>query len=475
MEKKIRKTTLKQNEILPSSFRDPSGFVFSSEGTIYRQINEIYKDEYEFLNDSGLYSDLTESGFLIPHDEVSVESQSIDNAYKVIEPKQIPFISYPYEWSFNQMMDAALITLEIQKRSLDHGMVLKDASAYNIQFINSKPVFIDTLSFERLDEGKPWVAYRQFCQHFLAPLALMRMKDVRLNQLLKVHIDGVPLDLASKLLPFKSKLSIGLLFHIHLHASAQKKYSGKPEEASKKENKKISKRVHLGLVDNLKSSVLKLGWEPSGTEWSDYYDETNYSNQAMNFKKEKVESYLVKVHPKSVWDLGANTGEFSKLSAAMGIPTIAFDIDPACVDFNYRACRNENRECLLPLLLDLANPSPGIGWENRERSSFMERGPVDLVMALALIHHLVISNNVPIARLAEFFSKISQNLIIEFVPKSDSQVKRLLAFRKDIFDDYHIEGFISAFSSFFEIVDKYEIPESGRTLFLLRRNDLHLL
>jgi hypothetical protein len=451
--------TLIKNEILPSSFRDPSGFVFSREGTIYRQINENYKDEYDFLNNSGLYSDLTESELLIPHKEVPVQSDNNDGAFKVIEPKPIPFISYPYEWSFNQMMDAALLTLEIQKRSVDHGMVLKDASAYNIQFINSKPVFIDTLSFERLDEGKPWVAYRQFCQHFLAPLALMRLKDVRLNLLLKVHLDGIPLDLASKLLPFKSKFSIGLLFHIHLHAGAQKKYSGKPEEALKKDNKKISKRVHQGLVDNLKSSVLKLGWEPSGTEWSDYYDDTNYSNNAMNLKKEKVESYLMKVHPKMVWDMGANTGEFSKLSAAMGIPTIAFDIDPACVDFNYRTCRNENRESLLPLLLDLANPSPGIGWE----------------MALALIHHLVISNNVPISRLAEFFSKISQNLIIEFVPKSDSQVKRLLALRKDIFDDYQIDGFIYAFKTYFEIEDQYEIPESGRTLFLMRRRDLDLI
>jgi ribosomal protein L11 methylase PrmA len=473
LEKKIRKTTLNKNETLPSSFRDPSGFVFSREGVIYRQINEVYKDDYNLLNDSGLYSDLTEAGLLIPHKEVSTQSQNNDQAYKIIEPKQIPFISYPYEWSFNQMMDAALITLEIQKRSLDHGMVLKDASAYNIQFINSQPVFIDTLSFEKLDEGKPWLAYRQFCQHFLAPLALMRIKDVRLNQLLKVHIDGIPLDLASKLLPFKSKLSIGLLFHIHLHASAQKKYSGKPEEASKKDNKKISKRVHQGLADNLKSSVLKLGWEPSDTEWSDYYHETNYSNNAMNLKKEKVESYLIKVQPKTVWDMGANTGEFSKLSAEMGIPTIAFDIDPACVDANYRACRNENRESILPLLMDLANPSPGIGWENRELSSLMERGLADLVMALALIHHLVISNNVPMALLAEYLAKISKHLIIEFVPKSDSQVKRLLALRKDIFTEYHIEGFISAFSAFFEIDDQYKIPESGRALFLMHpKSDL---
>jgi hypothetical protein len=474
LEKKTRKTTLKENETLPSSFRDPSGFVFSREGIIYRQINDVYKDDYNHLNDSGLYSDLTDSGLLIPHKEVPLQSHNNDQSYLVIEPKQIPFISYPYEWSFNQMMDAALLTLEIQKRCLDHGMVLKDASAYNIQFINSQPVFIDTLSFEKLDEGKPWLAYRQFCQHFLAPLALMRIKDVRLNQLLKVHIDGIPLDLASKLLPFKTKFSIGLLFHIHLHSSAQKKYSGKPEEASQKDTKKISKRVQQGLVDNLKSSVLKLGWEPSGTEWSDYYDETNYSNNAMNLKKEKVESYLIKVHPKTVWDMGANTGEFSKLASAMGIPTIAFDIDPACVDSNYRACKNENTETILPLLMDLANPSPGIGWETRERSSLMERGPADLVMALALIHHLVISNNVPLPRLAEFFAKISQDLIIEFVPKTDSQVKRLLALRKDIFDDYHIEGFISAFSVFFEIEDQYEIPESGRSLFLFRRRDLDL-
>lgn len=474
MEKTTRITDPKNNEILPASFRDPSGFVFSREGVIFRQINKVYKDEFDFLLGSGLCSDLTKSGLLVAHEEVSVASPRPDDAYKIIQPEKIPFISYPYEWSFSQLQDAALLTLKLQKRALDYGMVLKDASAFNIQFLAGRPILIDTLSFERIREGKPWVAYRQFCQHFLAPLALMSRTDARLSQLLRVYIDGIPLDLASKLLPLKTILNVGLLFHLRLHARVQKKYSGKPEEAAKKNINKISKRVLYGLADNLKSAVQKLRWDPSGTEWAEYYKSTNYSGKAMAFKKAKVEDYLKQVRPETVWDLGANTGEFSALAAAMGIPTVAFDIDPACVDLHYRKVREENKSSVLPLVLDLVNPSPATGWENRERSSFMERGPAGLVMALALAHHLVISNNVPLARLAEFFAKISQSLIIEFVPKTDSQVKRLLALRKDVFPDYNIEGFVSAFSLYFTIDDRCEIPESGRTLFLLRRRGLAL-
>lgn len=469
MEKKTRETVPKEDEIFPASFRDPSGFVFSREGVVFRQINEGYKEEYEFLHASGLYGSLAESGLLIPHEEVSIPFPKREGAYKIIQPEKIPFISYPYEWSFSQLKDAALLTLEIQKRALDRGMVLKDASAYNIQFKACQPILIDTLSFERLREGEPWIAYRQFCQHFLAPLALMSRKDVRLNQLLKGYIDGIPLDLASKLLPLKTFSNLGLLFHLHLHSSAQKKYSDKPEEAVKKSSHKMSKRALYGLVDSLKSAVRKLNWNPSGTEWAEYYSATNYSTRAMEFKKERVADYLKRVRPETVWDLGANTGEFSALSAAMEISTVAFDIDPACVDLNYRNGRKENKANLLPLVLDLVNPSPGLGWENRERSSFMERGGADLVMALALVHHLVISNNVPLLRLAEFFGKISRNLVIEFVPKSDSQVKRLLTLRQDIFSDYHIEGFESAFSRFFQIEDRYFIPETDRALFLMRR------
>jgi len=193
--------------IVASSFRDPSGFVFWQDGAIYRQINTIYKEDYDRLMTSGLHKALVEEGLIVSHEEVALQSAAPQVAYKVIRPDQVPFISYPYEWSFSQLKGAALATLRIQRKALDFGMSLKDCSAYNMQFMKGKPVFIDTLSFEKYQEGSPWVAYRQFCQHFLAPLALMSHRDSRLGQLLRIHLDGVPLDLASKLLPRRTHFS----------------------------------------------------------------------------------------------------------------------------------------------------------------------------------------------------------------------------------------------------------------------------
>src|SRR6185369_7393711 len=229
----MRTTTNQSNKgQLSASFRDPSGFLFSRDGVLYRQVNRKYEQEYTRLMESGLYDKLVKGGLLIPHieaDQPTVEFDSIPQefqAFKVIQPERVAFISYPYEWSFGELKDAALATLSIQRRALRFGMSLKDASAYNIQFVRGKATLIDTLSFETYNEGEPWVAYRQFCQHFLAPLALMSLKDVRLSQLLRVYIDGVPLDLASELLPPTTRFNFGLLTHIHLHAGAQKKYAG---------------------------------------------------------------------------------------------------------------------------------------------------------------------------------------------------------------------------------------------------------
>src|SRR5215216_6396727 len=220
-------TNLKQSSgQLAASFRDPSGFLFARDGVLYRQVNRKYEQEYTRLMESGLYDKLVKAGLLVSHVEVDHAPAEAALAYKIIQPERVPFISYPYEWSFGQLKDAALATLSIQRRALKVGMSLKDASAYNIQFVRGKATLIDTLSFEIYKEGQPWVAYRQFCQHFLAPLALMATRDIRLNQLLRVYIDGIPLDLASELLPGKTRLNFGLLTHVHLHASAQKRYSG---------------------------------------------------------------------------------------------------------------------------------------------------------------------------------------------------------------------------------------------------------
>ena len=423
-----------QTSPIQSSFRDPSGFLFTHQGQIFRQINHFYQQNYDRLMNSGLYKDLVDNELLIPHEDASPNLAQTEKAYKVILPEQLDYISYPYEWCFSQLKDAALTTLKVQKAALKFDMSLKDSSAYNIQFHKGKPVFIDTLSFEKANLEKPWIAYRQFCQHFIAPLALMSYSDVRLNQLLRIFIDGIPLDLASSLLPRRTSFKFSLFTHIRLHAKSQKSYSDKVIE---KKDHKMSRVGFLGLMDSLERAVSHLKWEPKGTEWAEYYDDTNYPDEAFNQKKAIVSEFLQEMNPKMVWDIGANVGVFSRLASEFGAKTIAFDVDYSAVEKNYLECRKKEETRILPLLFDATNPSPGIGWQNRERMSFTERGPADTVLALALIHHLAISNNLPFSKIVNFFRDISKSLIIEFVPKSDSQVQRLLANREDIFPTTH--------------------------------------
>jgi hypothetical protein len=456
------------SSVLGSSFRDPSGFLFHSDGMLYRQVNLHYRPEYDLLFSSGLYDELTGKGMLVHHEEVDQKPLEPPLAYKVIRPEVIEFISYPYEWSFSQLKDAAMRTLAIQTRALRKGMSLKDASAYNIQFQRGSATLIDTLSFESYQEGQPWVAYKQFCQHFLAPLALMAYRDVRLSQLLRVYLDGIPLDLASCLLPARTRLNFGLSTHLHLHASFQRKYSSTRVD-SKKQTARMTRASLEGLIESLKAVVRGLKWNPAGTEWGSYYDESagHYSEKALSHKLEIVEKFIEKIEPRTAWDLGANTGMFSRASSRHGIPTVAFDIDPAAVERNYLVCK-ENRETnLLPLVLDLTNPSPAIGWDHCERMSLLERGPADMVLALALVHHLAIANNVPLRRLAEFFHQAGRWLVIEFVPKEDSQVQVLLASRKDIFPDYTKQGFEVAFMEYFDIHEVVPIRETGRVVYLM--------
>jgi hypothetical protein len=451
-----------------ASFRDPAGYLFTRGGVLYRQVNPIYQKEYRCLIDSGLYDVLVKEGLLIPHSEVDIEPDNAALDYKTIQPEKVQTISYPYEWCFSQLKDAALLTLSLAKKALEYGMSLKDASAYNIAFHRGRPILIDTLSFELYDEGQPWVAYRQFCQHFFVPLALMALCDVRLSQLLRVVIDGIPLDLAVKLLPFKSRFNIGVLTHIHLHARAQQRYAGRGGGTASP-GSGFSRFAFLGLLDSLETAIKGLHWQTHGTEWGDYYEATNYSQAAFDAKEQCVRSFLDTAQPRLVWDLGANTGIFTRVASQRGVTSLAFDIDPAAVEKCYHWCKVEEDFNLLPLVMDLTNPSPAIGWANSERSALVERGPADLVMALALVHHLAISNNLPLERVANYFSRLGRWLIIEFIPKEDSQVQRLLASRKDIFPNYTREGFENAFGLVFHQRESCPIPDSQRLIYLMEK------
>jgi hypothetical protein len=298
----------------------------------------------------------------------------------------------------------------------------------------------------------------------------MAYTDIRLGGLTKLFIDGVPLDLAAKLLPFKARLNLPFLMHIFLHASSQKRYAAK---VVKKEElkRKMTQRGLLAVIDNLEGAAKKLQWKPEGTEWADYYPaNNNYASGGLKEKAKQVEALIKKAKPKTVWDLGGNTGLFSRLASDKGIETVSFDIDPAAIDLNYKEVRDKEEKHILPLISDLTNITPAIGWKNEERDSLIGRGPADLSLALAIVHHLAISNNLPLEELALFFSRISRSLIIEFVPKEDSQVQKLLTTREDIFPNYTKEGFEKAFSEFFKIDTVEPIKKTKRFLYLMTAN-----
>ncbi|MBS1370612.1 MAG: class I SAM-dependent methyltransferase [Lentisphaeria bacterium] len=449
------------------SFRDPSGAVFTGEGgEILRSVNPVYRENYGLFLRSGLKDALVSAGLLIPFGEVP--EAVAPGAFATLRAERVEFISYPYEWSFTQLKDAALLTLEIQRIALEHGMMLKDASACNVQFRRGRPVFIDLLSFESAGD-RPWNAYGQFCSHFLAPLALAAKRDIGFNALMAHWLDGIPLELASKLLPWSTRFSPGLLFHIHLHAKMQRRHFDGRAAAEKAKRVRVSIRNKLAFTGSLKSAVKALRRPGEETEWADYYDDTNYSDAAFAAKKELVSRIAAELRPKRVLDLGANTGVFSRLALRGENLVVAADVDPAAVDRHYRALKREKIAGVLPLRIDLTNPTPAIGWGNAERESFFSRCRFDLVMALALVHHIAITHNVPLPMIAETLAGLGETLVIEFVPKEDSQLQRLLATREDIFSEYHTEGFLRAFEPHFELIERLPIRETKRELFVFRR------
>jgi len=455
----------------PASFRDPSGFLFFRDGVLLRQVEASYAVHLRALHDSGLYDALVGSGALVAHEEVALELAARPGALAVLRPEVLPFVSYPYEWCFGQLRAAALHTLRVQRQALAHGMCLKDASAFNVAFVGARPIFIDTLSFEVYDEGRPWVGYRQFCQHFLAPLALAAHRDLRLLQSLRTSLDGFPLDLASGLLPWRTRLSPHLYAHIHLHARMQARHAddARSDGGARARRATVSRRGLEGLLDSLESAVKALRPASPKTEWGDYYRETNYVEAAFEAKRERVVQVLEARSPGLVFDFGANTGEFARLASERGAFTLAFDVDPVAVERAFADASARRDERLLPLRMDLTNPSPALGWAHHERASLVERGPADLGLALALVHHLAIGNNVPLDDLANAFAELVQTLLIEFVPKHDSQVVRLLATRADVFPDYDRDHFEAAFARRFVLRESWSIPGSERRLYLMEQ------
>lgn len=450
---------MKNKEI--SSFRDPSGYIYYENNCVIRKINKEYFKQYDNLMKSGLYEELTNNNYLIKHEEIERNKE-----YILLKVTKIPFISYPYEWSFDELKDAALLTLKIQDIALKYNMILKDASNYNIQFYKGKVIFIDTLSFDFYKEGLPWGAYGQFCRHFISPLLLNTYVDERCSLMLKNHIDGLPIDLTNNIL--KNRGGFTAKQHIKWHAKSIIKNN---EKVLNTKNIKISKQNLINMNNMMINQITNLTRKKIETEWDTYYQVTNYDEISDQDKIKLVNEYISKINFKEddlIYDLGANDGKYSRIASKYCDNIISFDIDNNCVNRNYLLNKKESENKILPLILDFNNPSSSIGFASKERKGITERAKAKCIMALALIHHISISNNVPFSEISSWLSELGDYLIIEFVPKEDSQVQKLLKTRRDIFSNYNQENFEKTFSENYKIITKTKIKNSQRILYMMK-------
>ena len=455
------------------SFRDPSGLVFSKNGNIYRSIFNPGVKDFEAARSEGIYDKLIKAGFLISHDEVEKTDFFPEGTIYCLSHPLLPMISYPWEWCFSMLKRAALIHLEIMEILLPQNFWLRDSSAFNVQHDGNQLRFIDTLSIGLRIPESPWVAYGQFCSHFLAPLAMAAYCDIRTLSMWRNYIDGYPLDLALKMLPFWKKYSPGLFMHLTMHAKAQVMADRKENvgKGSAPKSVKVSDRGLLGVIQSLRRTIEGINWKRHSEIWEEYGEIRNYNAEDVSEKVDFVKKVVHEINPGIVWDLGANTGEFSIIAASQGAFVVSIDSDPACTENLYQRIQQmEEPKRILPLTMDISNPSPGLGWNSRERLSLNERGPVDLTMALALIHHLVFSCNIPIPLIARWLAELSTNLLVEFVPPSDPMVQKLSINRRNEHLPYSFGVFRSSFNHFFSFEEKVTL-QNGRLMYLCKRKE----
>ncbi len=453
----------------PASFRDPSGQVYEVDGRIFRTITERAADDYRFARDSGVPRRLADEGRLIAAEEVdpTILGPAAASAPIVVEHPRLPFISYPYEWPFPALKAAALLHLDLQIDLLDHGIALSDASAYNVQFIGSRPLLIDLLSLRRYREGEYWTGLRQFCEQFLNPLLLRALLGVNHNPWYRGSLEGLPSQDLARLLPWRRKLSWRVMTYVVMQARLQSSANDKGTvDAARVRGKGLSKTALLGILTQLRSWIAGLQPADTGkTVWGDYAHANTYTSAAEQAKRRFIAEFAAATKPNLLWDLGCNTGEYSAEALAAGArAVIGFDFDQKALETAFaRACRDGLN--LLPLFQDAANPSPDQGWNQAERRSLHGRRSADGLLALAFEHHLAIGRNIPLDQVVGWLTGLAPRGVIEFVPKDDETIQRMRALREDILDHYNEEAFTAGLERNARIVRSEAIAESGRRLF----------
>jgi SAM-dependent methyltransferase len=452
------------------SFRDRDGRVYEYLGRVYRGLSSPALENFRLLQEQAFYQKLVQAGTIIGTREISEEENSLPDEVKAqwagfLEHDRVPVISYPYEWTFSMLRDAAALQLQLVERAISHDFTLKDATPYNIQFIGRKPVFIDIPSFEPLQKGEPWAGYRQFCEMYLFPLLLQAYKRCNFQPFMRSSINGIDVQTAAALFGFRDRFRKGVLSHVWLQSKLDRRYGGSSENVrSDLKSAGFNRELILVNVRKMQKLIGRLEWEATGSEWGDYAEFHNYSDDDHRLKEAFVRDAIASEQPATVWDIGCNTGQFSRIAAANCQQVVSMDIDHVAVERLYRD--PDAPDNLLPLVQNLADPSPSWGWRNRERGDLQSRSQPDLVLCLALIHHIVISANIPLPEFIEWLAGLTDRLVIEYVSREDDKVKTLLRNKEDKYRDYSREGLEAALAQHYEIRRKEEVNRGDRILYL---------
>jgi len=453
------------------SFRDRRGRIYYADGRVFRTVMPMAVADFDAVRQSGLTDELRTQNKLTGEEQVDATllGEFASDAHYVLEHPRLPFISYPYEWSFSALKAAALLHLDIQQRALKKNVALTDATAYNVQFIGHRPIFIDNLSFRRYVEGEYWAGHRQFFEQFVNPLLLRSVIGIPHNAWYRGELEGISAGDLSRILPWRSRLSWNILTNVFMQARLQS--SSSSNAAIEKAAARKLPRIGYGqILHSLQKWISRL--QPKGdskTVWQDYASDNSYADEEATNKRAFIAEFCQAVKPALILDIGCNTGDYSIHALENGAElAVGFDFDHGALEYGYQRAASDDRN-FLPLHLDAANPSPDQGWAQSERMGLRQRARGDAVMGLALIHHLAIAKNLPLVEVIGWLVDMAPQGILEFVPKGDAMVQRLLQLREDLFDDYDQASFEKYLGERARIVKSETVSSGGRILYWFDR------
>jgi hypothetical protein len=460
---------MRQWEAEQGSFRDRSSEVFYQNGRVYRALDAGAADNWDRLTKTRFFAEFSGQGKIIATHRTNVsppEPRDDRRWSAVLEHDRIPFVSYPYEWSFGMLKDAALLHLDLLAAALDEGMILKDSSPYNIQWQGARATFIDIPSFEPLSQGEPWVGYRQFCRLFLYPLMLQAHLGVQFQPWLRGTLDGLDPEDVAAVFGVGRFWRPGVLTHVLLHARLQASASWQSQNLRQSlRDAGFKTELIKANVRRLRKLVGRLTWQTKSSTWSHYAERHSYGDDEFETKRDFVQRAAARRQRRLVWDLGGNLGEFSRIAAEHADYVVLVDGDALAVDRLYGRLKAEREERILPLNMNLADVSPARGWRGTERKALAERGRPDLILALALVHHLVIDANIPLPEFVDWLADLGGALVVEFVTRQDEMVQQLLRNKHDQYSDYQLPVFETCLAARFEIRERLDLKGGKRVIY----------